>query len=208
MASSQRKNVGDLGVWDTLRELEGQVRRFLSERMHDTAWFESGWVPEADLSELVEAYTLEVDLPGVAEDSLDLTLAGNVVTLTGERKPQCFVEHDAYRLRERRHGRFERSFELPGGGPRRPGCGGVRQRRVARDPAQVHPRDGAAHSRPGPAGGTGVTSVGVDVGQAGVRGAAGQPKCFLKYAPSSMELRSTRMNFSSSRSVMGWARSS
>ena len=115
MASSQRKNVGDLGVWDTLRELEGQVRHFLSERMHDVAWFESGWVPNADLSELVEAYTLEIDLPGVAEDSLGLSLAGNVLTLTGERKPACFVEHDAYRLRERRHGRFERSFELPGG---------------------------------------------------------------------------------------------
>jgi HSP20 family protein len=97
---------------EVLRELEGQIRRFVNERLRNSSWFESGWMPELDLSESDSAYTLEMDLPGLAREAVELEVAGNVLTVRGERKNPRAAGPEAYRYRERRFGRFERSFPL------------------------------------------------------------------------------------------------
>lgn len=112
MSWDRMRNLFEQMPVDVLREAEGQFRRFVNERLRDAKWYESGWLPELDLRESDAAYTLEMDLPGVVAESLVLEVTGNVVTVRGERAvPQC-EPGGAYRYRERRFGRFERSFPV------------------------------------------------------------------------------------------------
>lgn len=52
---------------------------------------------------------VELDLPGVAEQDLDISLHDHVLTVTAERK----VEKDAARFDTRRYGKFEQRVSVP-----------------------------------------------------------------------------------------------
>lgn len=55
-------------------------------------------------------WRVEVDLPGVKQEDLDITVEKNVLRITAERKQP---EHCEYSHQERIFGRFERQFTLP-----------------------------------------------------------------------------------------------
>ena len=67
-----------------------------------------------DLVEADEAWVLTVDLPGVAEDDVQLTLEEGVLELNAERKQIDLAEGQTTRHRERAHGAFGRRLRLPG----------------------------------------------------------------------------------------------
>ncbi len=64
-----------------------------------------------DLLDLGEAYRLIVDLPGVAQDDLEIALRGRQLTVAGLREMNR--SDPAFVLRERPSGHFQRSLELP-----------------------------------------------------------------------------------------------
>lgn len=64
------------------------------------------------LHETDDALHLSVDLPGMREDDLELTLQREVLTLSGKREVSAPDGHRAH-LRERRPFSFTRSFSLP-----------------------------------------------------------------------------------------------
>lgn len=66
--------------------------------------------PSADVHETQDAYQIELDIPGLSEKDIELTLENRHLTLRGERKPN---EEANYTRRERAYGRFERVFHLP-----------------------------------------------------------------------------------------------
>jgi HSP20 family protein len=73
------------------------------------------WMPAMDLVETDEHFVLRADLPGLGEEDVTIEVAGDTLTLSGERA----VEHEArkdgfYRL-ERATGTFARSLTLPDG---------------------------------------------------------------------------------------------
>ena len=56
---------------------------------------------------------ITAEVPGVSADEIDISVVGETLTLSGERKPE---EHEGgvrYHRRERGCGRFSRSIELP-----------------------------------------------------------------------------------------------
>jgi HSP20 family protein len=72
----------------------------------------SEWVPPVDISESDTKYELELDLPAVGADAVNVAVKDGVLTVGGERKFD--QERDGKRHRvERRFGRFSRSFRLP-----------------------------------------------------------------------------------------------
>jgi HSP20 family protein len=73
------------------------------------------WFPAVDVQETEHAYTFAVDLPGVAKDDVQIETEGNVLRIKGERKDGGQSAEGACHRLERRHGRFERSFEVPDG---------------------------------------------------------------------------------------------
>ncbi len=69
----------------------------------------------ADVSETADRFVVEVAVPGVRPDDLDITLQDNVLTITGEtrQEPQAGGQQANYHRVERRYGRFSRAISLP-----------------------------------------------------------------------------------------------
>jgi HSP20 family protein len=55
---------------------------------------------------------LTVDLPGVPEDAIELTVSDRVLTVSAERPQPVEQEGERWALRERAHGRWTRSVRL------------------------------------------------------------------------------------------------
>ena len=99
--------------WDPFRELTE-----LSERMN--RWWETGlgvpgvdrWAPLADVEETDDAWSVEIDLPGVARDDVDIQLTDRELTVSGEIKEK--ERAGILRRRTRRVGQFQYAVTLPG----------------------------------------------------------------------------------------------
>ena len=68
--------------------------------------------PPANLREEEDALRLELELPGLTLDDLEITMLGRQLTIRGERKDPGDPP-EAYQRRERPAGAFARTLELP-----------------------------------------------------------------------------------------------
>ena len=66
-----------------------------------------------DMSETEKEIILTAELPGVDEKDLDITLAGDVLTVKGEKKMETERKGDNYYVAERAYGAFARTLRLP-----------------------------------------------------------------------------------------------
>jgi HSP20 family protein len=73
------------------------------------------FMPRFDVTETKDAYVIKADLPGVKEEDLNLSVNGNMLTLSGTREAERRDEGDRAYLVERSYGEFARSFALPEG---------------------------------------------------------------------------------------------
>ncbi len=71
------------------------------------------WTPHLDVLETEDAYLLEMDVPGVSRDDIQINLQDGVLTVSGERSSREVTENDNVVRVERQAGRFFRSFRLP-----------------------------------------------------------------------------------------------
>jgi HSP20 family protein len=74
--------------------------------------------PAAALRETAQGFALDIELPGLTADDVDLSLRGDALVVSGEKADGVDGQEGAYRFSERRFGRFERSFPLPAGADR------------------------------------------------------------------------------------------
>ena len=70
------------------------------------------FIPTVDIEETPEEFVVRVDLPGVAQKDVKVSLIGDTLTIRGERKPGDTPKNGSYHRVERVHGAFERSFSL------------------------------------------------------------------------------------------------
>jgi HSP20 family protein len=68
--------------------------------------------PATDVIEQDDQFTVAVEMPGMAAKDIDVSLSGDLLTVRGE-KPETREEKESYRLSERHHGLFQRSFRIP-----------------------------------------------------------------------------------------------
>jgi HSP20 family protein len=69
--------------------------------------------PLIDVSETDKGVEVTVELPGVDEKDIDVSLANDVLTIKGEKKSETEKTAKDYHLIERAYGAFERSTRLP-----------------------------------------------------------------------------------------------
>ena len=72
----------------------------------------AAWRPRVDVIDAEKHYVLEVDLPGVDPNSVQVELDEGLLQIRGERLAS-HGEGAVYAYRERRAGKFERSFRVP-----------------------------------------------------------------------------------------------
>ena len=71
------------------------------------------FVPRFDVKETQDAYVINADLPGVKDEALNVSLNGNLLTISGTREDEHREEGESYYAMERSHGSFARSFTMP-----------------------------------------------------------------------------------------------
>ncbi len=71
------------------------------------------FVPAVNTREDEKAYVIEIDLPGIKKEDIEITTEDNVLTISGERKYKDEVKEDDYYKIESAYGKFSRSFTLP-----------------------------------------------------------------------------------------------
>ena len=69
--------------------------------------------PASDASGGGDAYTITMELPGVAEEDIEVNVDAGVVTVSGEKKSEREESGDTWFFTERQYGSFTRSFRLP-----------------------------------------------------------------------------------------------
>ncbi|MCZ6857163.1 MAG: Hsp20/alpha crystallin family protein [Gemmatimonadetes bacterium] len=77
----------------------------------------TAWSPAVDVRESDDDFVVTAELPGLAKDTVDITIENGVLSLCGEKKEEReegVGDSGRYAL-ERRYGRFQRSFSLPRG---------------------------------------------------------------------------------------------
>ena len=104
------------GFWDTQSEFDRMfndvVRDALGRRHTDAA--SRAWSPSLEAYARDGDLVLHYDLPGVGLEDVDITLDGNLLTISGERKVTT-EEGVNYYLNELPYGPFRRSVTVPGG---------------------------------------------------------------------------------------------
>ena len=98
--------------WDPFRELMNMSRQLNTTFGEDDDSYGS-WAPPVDIFERDDHLVIRAELPGVDRDAIDVQVENNRLILTGERKSETEVDNDNVYRRERRYGKFVRSFALP-----------------------------------------------------------------------------------------------
>ena len=71
------------------------------------------WVPRADIYETAEQVILQLDLPGIKPDQIDIQCEKGMLSIKGERPFSGDVPGRQYYRVENVYGPFERYFEIP-----------------------------------------------------------------------------------------------
>ena len=69
--------------------------------------------PTAEASDSKECYEINLELPGVVEEDVDVSLEGDMLVISGEKKSEREETDKNYYFSERRYGKFYRTFRLP-----------------------------------------------------------------------------------------------
>lgn len=97
---------------DPFRELASLFENFAEGA--GKAQLQAGtFVPPVDIYEDEHTLVMKMDLPGVAEEDLDVQLENNTLTVKGERKFEKEEKEENFHRIERRYGTFLRTFRVP-----------------------------------------------------------------------------------------------
>ena len=69
--------------------------------------------PSVDVKETDKGFKFTVELPGMEEKDVELTLSDGLLTIKGEKRSETEEKDENYHLSERRYGSFARSFRVP-----------------------------------------------------------------------------------------------
>ena len=71
------------------------------------------WAPALELAENEDRVTVRLELPGVKEEDIEISLVENTLTITGEKKREEKIKEEDFVRVERVYGKFQRSVSLP-----------------------------------------------------------------------------------------------
>lgn len=102
--------------FDELAAVQKRMNQLFESALARTN-FETGggfdtWTPVADVYETAEGVVVDVELPGVSRDSIDIRLDGPVLVVSGERTIEAGRVGEQYHRIERSHGKFSRRVPL------------------------------------------------------------------------------------------------
>jgi HSP20 family protein len=118
MAIERWRPFGALMEREPFREIQSEMNRLFDNFFGRPTTTVPGtgsrvWMPIVDMYETNDDLILDVELPGVREKEISLTITGEVLTVKGDRQFGEQLKDDNYVHMERAYGKFERSIRLP-----------------------------------------------------------------------------------------------
>jgi len=101
---------GEFG--DIQTEMNRMFDSFFGRPAHGSG-VERVWSPAVDMFENKDELTVAVELPGLNEKDINLSITGDMLTVKGERRWSSEVKQDDYYRGERWYGKFDRTLPLP-----------------------------------------------------------------------------------------------
>ncbi|MEO0395564.1 MAG: Hsp20/alpha crystallin family protein [Cyanobacteria bacterium P01_A01_bin.137] len=98
--------------WQPFQEIE-TIKQQLDTIFEDLTPAATPWMPAVDLIDAGDNYVLEVVLPGLNADDINIEASRKSITLSGERSAAEYGEDKTVLRRERRYGDFRRVVNLP-----------------------------------------------------------------------------------------------
>ncbi len=110
LSRTRNRNLNDLQ-----REIDRVFGQFFPSREGDdeSTSRQAVWAPRTDLSETPNGYRLQLDVPGLSKEDLNINYKDNQLTVSGERTSDRTNEDEEYVRVERSFGQFYRAFTLP-----------------------------------------------------------------------------------------------
>ncbi len=102
--------------FDEVTAMRREMERFFSHMPRwkkPSAIFEKAWKPLCDVYECPDHFTVVMELAGIDEEQVEVTLRGRVLTIRGSRRPIRPPGVKNTYLLEISYGEFERNLELP-----------------------------------------------------------------------------------------------
>lgn len=99
-------------------EMDRLFESFLREPLGMVEWPFAGrgrWMPAVDVDEGPDEITVRAEIPGIDPKDLDVTVVGNQLVLSGEKKQSTEQSGRDFYQSEIRFGSFRRSLPLPEG---------------------------------------------------------------------------------------------
>jgi HSP20 family protein len=104
--------------WEPFREiaqLQGEMSRLFTGLLEGQGRTSQGWVPALDIWETESELVYAFDLPGLAEDQIQIEVQDDTLSISGERERETREEGYRFFRYERRYGSFARAVGLPAG---------------------------------------------------------------------------------------------
>jgi HSP20 family protein len=96
------------------REFDDLVERFFGHKpVFSHCLFSRTFSPVVDIAETENDIMVTAEIPGMEQKDLDVNLAGDILTIKGEKKAEHEEKGDNFHRIERSYGSFSRSFALP-----------------------------------------------------------------------------------------------
>jgi HSP20 family protein len=71
------------------------------------------WAPALDVAEDKDGFRVQVELPGLKREDIEVSLDDGALAITGERKAETPQEGTTVHRQERHYGKFSRTLTLP-----------------------------------------------------------------------------------------------
>lgn len=108
----------NISVWDPIREvgsLRDEMDRFFDAMLG--RWprerMETFWAPALDIEETKDDIVVRAELPGMKKEDIKVTLSGDSLSISGERKHEAEEKNRSFYRIERAYGKFQRTVTLP-----------------------------------------------------------------------------------------------
>jgi HSP20 family protein len=102
--------------WDPFREvvaLQNRLNSVFGNTDTESPLAAASFVPAVDVYEDDQKVVLKLEVPGIEEKDLDVSVEKNTLTVKGERKFDKEEKEENFHRIERRYGSFYRAFTLP-----------------------------------------------------------------------------------------------
>jgi HSP20 family protein len=103
-------------IWDIEKWLEDVFRRpfsFIGPPLVRFPEMEGMIGPSVDIFEDKGDVVVKAEMPGIKKEDIDITLTGDAITISGEKKMEKEVKKKDYYRCESSYGSFSRTFSLP-----------------------------------------------------------------------------------------------